>query len=961
MDEQLELERSLTKSLPHEFRDFRDYHRGETVLVCGCGSSLSRIIAPERVVTVGVNDVGRLFDPDYLVVLNPRQQFSENRWRYVEHSRARAIFSQLDLGISHPHQVRLELGGRGGTDFSDPNVLPYTRNSPYPALCLAVHMGALRIGLIGIDFTDNHFFAPTGRHSLAGEFPQIDREYCQLQQSCARKGIEIMNLSAESRLTAFPKITPEEFTEAAISPKRLASRKLFFVHHHFVTCGRVFEEGLEHGANQLGLQSHAAYWDDPALPEKVESVTPDLLFVVNGRRFAWRWGKRFAKYASAVWLLDEPYEVDDTSKFSSFFNTVFVNDPNALERHSHACYLPTCYDPRAHFYRPNDRRAHSVGFVGFAGPERERGLARLAGRGVLAYAVGGPWLDAAVNRVSRPQISAEETAKLYRDTRIVLNFFRSRHHYNNQQIPASALNPRIYEALGCGALVISEHRPELDALCPELPAFRTIDEMELLISRYLQDEKLFAQTRKACIRRLARHTYAARLETVLSRCLTPAETVQDFTKKSSSEVIFMPAPSVPPAVMQPSNRASVPDLPKALSLQTLAPELAADWDLDGANVQLEADGSFVLKKIPDESPGSERGFVGKASLRDLSLEFDLQLQPDSHFVAKIHQAEANNQLSNSYHLMCCGARAYVARHNKIFCRFMFPLDTWFRLSFSYSGGAIVVRKNGAQIAQFQERHLETGYCFLGVKGGTVKLREIGIATPGRNAARTAYLEYEVMHRGSRRVPRVSIVTTVYDRVKCLEYCLQSVRGLNFKDHEHIIVADAPPSHVLQQIEAAVRAANVNSDSLTLANLKSRKNDWGISPAAAGLAIARGDYVCFLSDDNGYVPSHFDKLVAALDQDPTLGFVYSSCLYGGRAMLRTSAPTPGKIDLGQPLFRRELFERYLGGTLPFHEFVWDWKMIETFLQHGVRWRHVDDATFVFRLANYPHLLPQMAGA
>jgi hypothetical protein len=79
------------------------------------------------------------------------------------------------------------------------------------------------------------------------------------------------------------------------------------------------------------------------------------------------------------------------------------------------------------------------------------------------------------------------------------------------------------------------------------------------------------------------------------------------------------------------------------------------------------------------------------------------------------------------------------------------------------------------------------------------------------------------------------------------------------------------------------------------------------------------------------------------------------------MLRTSAPTPGKIDLGQPLFRRELFDRYLGGTLPFREFVWDWKMIEAFLQHGVRWRHVDDATFVFRLANYPHLLPRMAGA
>jgi hypothetical protein len=116
----------------------------------------------------------------------------------------------------------------------------------------------------------------------------------------------------------------------------------------------------------------------------------------------------------------------------------------------------------------------------------------------------------------------------------------------------------------------------------------------------------------------------------------------------------------------------------------------------------------------------------------------------------------------------------------------------------------------------------------------------------------------------------------------------------------------------------------------------------------------------LSDDNGYVPTHFDKLVATLEQDPELGFVYSSCLYGGRATLRTPSPRPAEIDLGQPLFRRVLFVQHLAGELPFHEFGWDWRMIESFLKKGVRWRHVDEATFVFRLASYPHLMPPQIG-
>jgi hypothetical protein len=73
------------------------------------------------------------------------------------------------------------------------------------------------------------------------------------------------------------------------------------------------------------------------------------------------------------------------------------------------------------------------------------------------------------------------------------------------------------------------------------------------------------------------------------------------------------------------------------------------------------------------------------------------------------------------------------------------------------------------------------------------------------------------------------------------------------------------------------------------------------------------------------------------------------------VLNAPSPRQAKIDLGQPLFRRELFEKHLNGTLPFHEFGWDWRMIERFLQKGVRWKHIDDPTFIFRLAQHPHLI------
>src|ERR1043165_8037665 len=152
--------------------DFRNIHEGATVVVCGCGESLNELTEPGRFVTIGVNDVGRRFDPDYLVVVNPRDQFSGDRFNYVERSKASYLFTQLDLGLSRENLIRFDLGAHGGTDLSDPNVLHYTQNSPYVALCLAVHLGAKRIGVIGVDFTDHHFFAPSGRHALTAQLAQ---------------------------------------------------------------------------------------------------------------------------------------------------------------------------------------------------------------------------------------------------------------------------------------------------------------------------------------------------------------------------------------------------------------------------------------------------------------------------------------------------------------------------------------------------------------------------------------------------------------------------------------------------------------------------------------------------------------------------------------------------------------------------------------------------------------------
>jgi hypothetical protein len=903
---------------------FRDIHQGATIVVCGCGESLNELTEPERFITIGVNDVGRRFNPNYLVVVNPPHQFSDDRFNYVQSSESDYIFTQLDLGLANDNVVTFNLGSNGGTDLSDPNVLHYTQNSPYVALCLAVHTGATRIGLIGVDFTDNHFFAPTGTHPLLSQLAVIDEQYKHLYEAIRARGVEVFNLSPDSRLTAFPKLSLAEFTAETTAGDQ---QKIFFVNYRFLSCGEVFSDGLRNAATSLGLSFQDAYWDDPELAAKIHDFAPHWLFVVHGRRFVEKWRGSFPFVKKAVWLLDEPYEVDDTSRWSSEFDAVFVNDPSTLDRHRNAHYLPVAYDPEVH-YENGAARTYQVGFVGGHNEARERYLLTLAQAGYLSYVVGGPWRSPELQRLClSPNISAKATSDLYRQTRIILNLFREVHHFNRDGIQPYSMNPRVYEALACGAVVVSEARSELSELFPELPLFSDSQQLLDTVSAFETNDEAYQAVKSICQERVQAHSYRERLSYVLNTL--------DF-----------------PVVSTSIENESLKEIP----MKKAQPLSIDGWTSVGQAVQRATGNSLTFSKAVDEGPATEQGLASETSYRNVELAFEVKLERDACFIAKVRQANQLDQSSNSYHLYCHPAHTYLARHDHIFQHVPLKCERWQLVKLRCRNNRLELEIDGTLVAGVVDGQLERGYCFVGCKNGRVSIRKLMVHDLGE--ANTSELDngfaasgiprYRALHDTRRAEdPVVSIITTVYDRVNDLADCLKSVQQLRYRNFEHIIVSDHPPEPVVGCIQTLVRAEATSAS--TYADLNERANNWGIAPASVGLHLARGRYVCFLSDDNGYTPDHFGPLVDTLDQNSDIAFVYSSCQYAGRLVLRNPTPLPGGIDLGQPLFRKEIFDRYLPGRLPFNMMAWDWHMIQTFMQHGLRWQHVDRPTFLFRLA------------
>ncbi len=292
--------------------------------------------------------------------------------------------------------------------------------------------------------------------------------------------------------------------------------RVFGVDYQFLSCGDVFTKGLAHAAVDLGVIYDHCDWSDPTLAGRVQILGPDVLLVVHGRRFSQRHHNMAAfRVPTAIWLLDEPYEVDNTAEFSKRFDYVFVNDAATLARHHNATVLPVCYDPHVHT-SSGGPRAYDVGFIGGGNGTRDRYLAALARAGLLSYVVGGAWADPLVHATClSPNIPPARTVQLYQQTKIVLNVFREKHHYNRDKVPATALNPRVYEALACGALVVSEWRPEVEALVPELPTFQSVEDCVGIIGELLNDPARAERIRTRCAERLQPHTYGARLQTVL--------------------------------------------------------------------------------------------------------------------------------------------------------------------------------------------------------------------------------------------------------------------------------------------------------------------------------------------------------------------------------------------------------------------------------------------------------------
>ena len=146
---------------------------------------------------------------------------------------------------------------------------------------------------------------------------------------------------------------------------------------------------------------------------------------------------------------------------------------------------------------------YDVSFVGAAQPKRKKFIGELQRRGVNVLCFGHGWPAGSVE--------AEKIPKIFRDSRISLNFANST---GTNQVKA-----RMFEVTGAGGFLLTQNAPgisEIFGLNSEIGVFNDADECVKRIRHYLDNPDERDKLAKAGnLRTLMNYTYTERLQKVL--------------------------------------------------------------------------------------------------------------------------------------------------------------------------------------------------------------------------------------------------------------------------------------------------------------------------------------------------------------------------------------------------------------------------------------------------------------
>lgn len=265
---------------------------------------------------------------------------------------------------------------------------------------------------------------------------------------------------------------------------------------------------------------------DSKLIQLVQRTKPDLFLTVFGfdHRESIIKEIRSKGVISICWWLNDPFQIKRSLAQAGFYDYYFTNSKGNIKNYldagiKNAFYLPAGSFPDIHRKLNGTVYKHEVCFAGDWSPVREKILLEISKN--FKVSIFGPWRKKvdnnsplANNIIKDGFFTPEEMVRIFNTSKVVLNIHTWFGKCNY------GLNPRVFEANGCGAFQISDYKEEIPELYEpekEIVLYNDIPELKKKLSYYLQHTEKRTDIAKAGIQRTAHnHTYEQRLQEMLN-------------------------------------------------------------------------------------------------------------------------------------------------------------------------------------------------------------------------------------------------------------------------------------------------------------------------------------------------------------------------------------------------------------------------------------------------------------
>jgi spore maturation protein CgeB len=259
---------------------------------------------------------------------------------------------------------------------------------------------------------------------------------------------------------------------------------------------------------------------------------PDVVIVTGGNRII---PKTIIKLKEigvkcALWTTDAPGEFQPILEAAPHYDYIFCQGTEAVELLEQVCpanvqWLPIACDPQHHHYVKlsgieKQSYGNDVVFVGSYYPNRAKMFEKLT---EFDFGIWGPgWEQLDQNSCLRTHIKGAHTPpstwiKIYSSSKIVL---APHYHDPKSNLPVYQASPRIFEAMACGAFVISDEQKDVFALFEDgkhLVKFRNHKDLRKKIRHFIENnDERKKIAKQGQVEVLNKHTYTLRIESLLS-------------------------------------------------------------------------------------------------------------------------------------------------------------------------------------------------------------------------------------------------------------------------------------------------------------------------------------------------------------------------------------------------------------------------------------------------------------